>query len=157
MAHCLNREKKQNFWWATMYVEAHIFGDCILNRIPFADVWCTWYKGCTHVYKHTQNSKLHFEVTFSFGSLSWFLKTFSNGRGSCGILEEFLGCSLVFPWWAASTKVMFLGFPAGSVANNPGANNACQCRRHRFDPWSGKILHAVEKLSPCAATIEPML
>ena len=94
MAHCLNREKKQNFWWATMYVEAHIFEDCILNRIPFADVWCTWYKGCTHVYKHTQNSKFHFEVTFSFGSLSWFLKTFSNGskvsQFSCSVMSDSL-------------------------------------------------------------------
>ena len=26
--------------------------------------------------------------------------------------------------------------------------SAWQCRRHRFDPWSGKIPHAVEELSP---------
>ena len=28
------------------------------------------------------------------------------------------------------------------------------CRRHRFDPWSGKIPHAAEQLSPYAAATE---
>ena len=27
----------------------------------------------------------------------------------------------------------------------------------RFDPWSGEILHAVEQLSPCTTTTEPVL
>jgi len=27
---------------------------------------------------------------------------------------------------------------------------------HRFDPWSGKLLHAAEQLSPCVTT-EPAL
>ena len=26
-----------------------------------------------------------------------------------------------------------------------------------FDPWSGKIPHAMEQLSPCATTTEPVL
>ena len=29
-----------------------------------------------------------------------------------------------------------------------------QCRGHGFDPWSGKIPHAAEQLSPCATTTE---
>ena len=32
-----------------------------------------------------------------------------------------------------------------------------QCRRHGFDPWSGRIPHASEQPSPCATTAEPML
>ena len=32
----------------------------------------------------------------------------------------------------------------------------CQCRRCKFDPWSGKIAHAWEQLSLCATTIEPV-
>ena len=32
--------------------------------------------------------------------------------------------------------------------------SACQCRGHGFDPWSGKIPHVVEQLSPCATTTE---
>ena len=54
-----------------------------------------------------------------------------------------------FPWWLT------------------GRGSACQCRRHRFSPWSGKIPRATEQrsrcatrareqtlLSPCAATAE---
>ena len=36
-----------------------------------------------------------------------------------------------------------------------GSESACQCRGHGFEPWSGKISHAAEQLSPCAATTEP--
>ena len=32
----------------------------------------------------------------------------------------------------------------------------CQCRRHGFDPGSGKIPHGEEQLSPCTTTTEPM-
>ena len=35
--------------------------------------------------------------------------------------------------------------------------SACQCRRHEFDAWSGKIPHAEEQLSLCATTSEPVL
>ena len=38
-----------------------------------------------------------------------------------------------------------------------GKESACQCRGHRFDPWSGKIPHALEHESPCTTTIEPVL
>ena len=38
-----------------------------------------------------------------------------------------------------------------------GKESACQCRRYRFDPWSGKIPHATEKLSPWAIAPEPVL
>jgi len=34
-----------------------------------------------------------------------------------------------------------------------GKQCICQSRRHGFDPSSGKILHAVEWLSPCATTL----
>ena len=39
------------------------------------------------------------------------------------------------------------GFPGGSVVKNL---SACQCRRHGFDPWPGKIAHAAKQLSPRA-------
>ena len=38
-----------------------------------------------------------------------------------------------------------------------GKESTCQCRRHRFDTWSGKIPHAKEKLSLCAITMESVL
>ena len=36
-----------------------------------------------------------------------------------------------------------------------GLESACQCRGHGFEPWSGKIPHAAEQLSPCTTTTEP--
>ena len=43
-----------------------------------------------------------------------------------------------------------------------GWESACQCRGHGFEPWSGKIPHAVEQLGPWAtitelARLEPVL
>ena len=36
-----------------------------------------------------------------------------------------------------------------------GWESACQCRGHRFEPWSGKIPHAAERLGPWATITEP--
>ena len=38
-----------------------------------------------------------------------------------------------------------------------GKESACQCSRQGFDPWSRKIPHAVQQLSPWTVTIEPGL
>ena len=35
-----------------------------------------------------------------------------------------------------------------------GEESSCQCRGHRFDPWSRKIPHASKQLSPCATAVE---
>ena len=47
------------------------------------------------------------------------------------------------------TKPINMDFPVGAVGKNPPAN--------RFDPWSRKIPHTTEQLSPCATTTEPAL
>ena len=52
-------------------------------------------------------------------------------------LLNFKNIYIGLPWWRS------------------GWESACQCRGHRFEPWSGKIPHAVEQLSPCATTTEP--
>ena len=36
-----------------------------------------------------------------------------------------------------------------------GWESACQCRGHGFEPWSGRIPHAVEQLDPWATITEP--
>ena len=36
-----------------------------------------------------------------------------------------------------------------------GWESTCQCRGHGFEPWSGRIPHAAEQLSPWATTAEP--
>ena len=38
-----------------------------------------------------------------------------------------------------------------------GKESVCQCRTHGFNSWSEKLPHAVEQLSPCVATTEPVL
>ena len=38
-----------------------------------------------------------------------------------------------------------------------GKESGYHCRRHGFNPWSGKISHASEALSPSTTTIEPAL
>ena len=49
------------------------------------------------------------------------------------------------------TKFLFKGFPGG--AN--GKESACQCKRRKSNPWARKIPHAMERISPCATTLEP--
>ena len=43
------------------------------------------------------------------------------------------------PWWLSAKEF------------------ACQCRRHGFNSWCGKIPHALEQLGSCATTTEPVL
>ena len=38
-----------------------------------------------------------------------------------------------------------------------GKESTCQCRRHRFNRWSGKIPHALGQLSPGITATESML
>ena len=48
-------------------------------------------------------------------------------------------------------------WPRSFLGGSDGKESACQCRRHRFHSWSGKIPHAAEPLSPGTTTIEPVL
>ena len=38
-----------------------------------------------------------------------------------------------------------------------GKESACHCKRHGFYPWSGRIPHAMEQLSPRVTSMEPVL
>ena len=38
-----------------------------------------------------------------------------------------------------------------------GKDSLCQCRRHGFNPWSGRIPHALDQLNLCTTTTEPVL
>ena len=46
-------------------------------------------------------------------------------------------------------KIVFVDFPGGTVGKNLPANAGT-----RFDPWFGKITHAMEQQSPCTTTAE---
>ena len=49
----------------------------------------------------------------------------------------FKKCTTGLPWW------------------HSGWESACQCRAHGFEPWSGKIPHAAERLGLWATITEP--
>ena len=63
-----------------------------------------------------------------------FLYNFGQGKG---FLTSDQNPETGLPWW------------------HSGWESACQCRGHRFNPWSGKIPHDAEQLSPCATTTGP--
>ena len=67
------------------------------------------------------------------------LSTFSSKKLFPGSTYINAKNSLGLPWWLSDKE------------------SACQCRRHRFDPWSGKIPHASEQLTPCTTTPDPAL
>ena len=60
----------------------------------------------------------------------------------------FLTLQSVYYW---NLKTLFSGLPWW----RSGWESACQCRGHGFEPWSGKIPHAVEQLGPWATITEP--
>ena len=53
--------------------------------------------------------------------------------GNSAVMEELLGIS----WWFS------------------GEATTCHCRRHRFDPWSARTLHAAEQLSHAPQLLMP--
>ena len=71
----------------------------------------------------------------------------SSGSSHCAILPQIPEFLLDIE---VNSKEIDWGFPGGSVIES-----TCQCRRYGFDPWSRKILHAVEQLSLCTRIIEP--
>ena len=54
-----------------------------------------------------------------------------------GNLSTYIKRTLGLPWWRS------------------GWESACQCRRYGFEPWSGRIPHAAERLGPWATITEP--
>ena len=56
-----------------------------------------------------------------------------------------------------STKSLLKKGDQGLPWWRSGKESTCQCKGHRFDPWSGKIPHAAEQLSLSATTTEPVL
>ena len=68
------------------------------------------------------------------------LKNLMPAKDSLIIFRKKFGFKNVkigLPWWRS------------------GWESACWCRRHGFEPWSGKIPHAAEQLGPWATTTEP--
>ena len=66
--------------------------------------------------------------------LAILLFPYNDGQKSLFLIEAWV---VGLPWW-------YSGYEA-----------TCQWRRQGFDPWSGKIPHVVEQLSPCATLLSP--
>ena len=75
---------------------------------------------------------------FSFKLHRYFLyqNIYIYAKGKEKYTANFIVLGL--PWWCS------------------GWESACQCRGHRFEPWSGRIPHAAEQLGPWATTTEPV-
>ena len=74
----------------------------------------------------------------------------TNAKERLGTLCNLKGAQLQFQMWNFKISHDKESLPRWLS----GKESACQCRRHRFDPWSGTIPHAMEHLSPCTPTIE---
>jgi len=66
-------------------------------------------------------------------------------KGEAGRERDGLGLGVWYPTrllcpWSSPGKNAGVGFPWWLS----GKESACQCRRHRFDPRSGKIPYAAE-------------
>ena len=81
---------------------------------------------------HGPNSK---NVKMHMNNTTVVSRHFRNHTVFLNVQQE-LNQNQGLPWWLS------------------GKESDCQCRRHRFNPWSGKIPHAVGRLSPCTTTAE---
>ena len=87
--------------------------------------------------------KMQMFVRFWFTGCGWYwnlhFKTFSFDVHGWVRQHTSRYTGLGLPWWLS------------------GEESASQCRRHGFSPWSGKIPHAMERLSPRITTTMPVL
>ena len=105
------------------------------------------------------------------------LQTINAGEGT--LLHRLWECKLVQPLWRPvwsflgklkielpyDPEIPLLGlYPEKTIIQKDtcglpwwrsGWESACQCRGHGFEPWSGKIPRAAERLGPWATAAEP--
>ena len=78
----------------------------------------------------------------------------TNPVGPAALNQTLEGCdqrNMALTSWKHLLKITSRDFPRWSS----GKESSCQCRGHRLDPRSGKILHALGQPSSC--TLEPVL
>ena len=104
-----------------------------------------WIGFKLHGYKRTHSTLTWLEVSTSslyeaYSKLrqinfleSLFLLQWKSGKNNYNNQNYIWG----LPWWCS------------------GWESACQCRGHGFEPWSGKVPHAVEQMGPWATITEP--
>ena len=73
------------------------------------------------------------------GGGEWCGTNIQRGGRHSNSLVSLLRCNHELPWWFS------------------GGESSCQCRRHGFNPWSGRIPLAMGHQSPRATAVEPVL
>ena len=106
--------------------------------MAYSFIWWSIYLNLPK--KRSNNERIFFsksvEMSFSFHLFIFatFILGFHNTSGLRILYQNYFPG---LPWWRS------------------GWESACQCRGHRFEPWSGKIPHAAEQLGPWATSTEP--
>ena len=129
-------------------------------RTPYSKInILRWRRQSTNPCSSSRSHKILLfclQVPLYWASLSFLTLKLTNMPRHYLIMTRFhlpfLLWTLYHPELQKHTK-MISGFPGGSVVKTlPG-----QCRRQVFNPWSGKIPHTSEQLSPWATTTEAVL
>ena len=94
-----------------------------------------------HIIEYFQTTTHKQVLMFKLGGIVISQKSLQASIASLwsvrGIILTFKILVQGLPWWLSGKKF------------------ACQCRRHRFYPWSGKVPHATEQLSPRTTSVQP--
>ena len=80
---------------------------------------------------------------------------FANLIGEKSCLGVFEFAFLLFWAHLFITKEAFKIYVQGLPWWCSGWESACQCRGHGFEPWSGRVPHAAERLGPWATIAKP--
>ena len=117
--------------------------------LPSHQIWRSHpHQEISSQHPNSQTSILNF--------LSFLQKAFQDhpGRGHrCHSVPLALTMKRVGGLVPEGTHEIFPGLPWWSSDKE----STCQCGEQGFDPWSGKIPHALGQLTPCTTTTKPVL
>jgi len=106
-----------------------ISGDCLLKLTLHSNLGTTsYFEFCIFQSNERYSSPV---VTYPIPNLLFKCSNY--------LKKKVKQTSRGFPWWYS------------------GWEFTCQCRGHGFNPWSGKVTHALEPLSPGTTTMEFLL
>ena len=132
-------------------------GKCLVQLMSTGSTTPDVYWGQTYdvMNKVSQVHSFYVNILFTNGVCKNFLHSHKNIYLPLLFLRQQLSWFFSCTIWRVDTRntLLFSGLPWW----RSGWESACQCRGHGFEPWSGKIPHSTEQLSPCATTTEPVL
>ena len=147
---CLENPTDRGAWWATVHGVAKSqtrLSDFTFNTLLSPDllIWHAFHYG--HQTVEGVSESFHLCSVFHFIIHIYLL----NQENSLLVLPlSLLALASLFDY-LKKKKYTISDFHGGTVDKN----FACPCRGHRFDPWSGKIPHAMKQLSLFAELLKP--